>query len=338
VILKLKLITGKVLLFVENVDRCYRVKLYLEQFGIKACILNPELPVNSRIHTVEEFNKNVYDIVIGSDELEVLGNERSEGEPGDKLFTTNGTAEHTAKKPKSSSTKPSKKKRDKEFGISRGLDFRRVSCVLNFDLPLTPTSYTHRIGRTARAGATGLAFSFTIPASEQGKHKHCSVPSTSHDEEVLDAITTDQALQAKTLKQYAFDETQIEPFRYRAMDALKLVTRKSVREARAREIRLELLNSDKLKRHFEENPDDLRGLRHDEGRGNTALPHLKDVPDYLLPKKDGLGDRKAVGFVGIRKEDPKEKRIKRGRARGKSVRGRGKADPLRSFNAKGRKK
>jgi len=48
VILKLKLIRGKCLVFVNDVERCYRLKLFLEQFSIKSCILNSELPLNSR--------------------------------------------------------------------------------------------------------------------------------------------------------------------------------------------------------------------------------------------------------------------------------------------------
>ncbi len=43
---------------------------------------------------------------------------------------------------------------------ARGIDVEAVSHVINFDLPNVPESYVHRIGRTARAGATGLAISF----------------------------------------------------------------------------------------------------------------------------------------------------------------------------------
>ena len=43
---------------------------------------------------------------------------------------------------------------------SRGIDVKTISHVINFDLPSTTDDYIHRIGRTARAGATGTAFSF----------------------------------------------------------------------------------------------------------------------------------------------------------------------------------
>lgn len=43
---------------------------------------------------------------------------------------------------------------------ARGLDIPEVSMVVNYDLPRSPTTYVHRIGRTGRAGATGVAVSF----------------------------------------------------------------------------------------------------------------------------------------------------------------------------------
>lgn len=42
----------------------------------------------------------------------------------------------------------------------RGLDINDISCVVNFDLPRSPADYIHRIGRTGRAGKSGIAISF----------------------------------------------------------------------------------------------------------------------------------------------------------------------------------
>ncbi|MCC6723762.1 MAG: DEAD/DEAH box helicase [Saprospiraceae bacterium] len=43
---------------------------------------------------------------------------------------------------------------------ARGIDLEELSHVVNFDLPNVPETYVHRIGRTGRAGASGVAFSF----------------------------------------------------------------------------------------------------------------------------------------------------------------------------------
>lgn len=43
---------------------------------------------------------------------------------------------------------------------ARGIDVEAISHVINFELPEVPETYVHRIGRTARAGASGIAMSF----------------------------------------------------------------------------------------------------------------------------------------------------------------------------------
>ena len=50
---------------------------------------------------------------------------------------------------------------------SRGLDIEKLPAVINFDLPRSAVDYTHRIGRTGRAGETGLAISFVCPETLQ---------------------------------------------------------------------------------------------------------------------------------------------------------------------------
>ena len=348
VVYKLKLIKGKSIIFVGDIDRCYRLKLFFEQFGIKSCVLNSELPLNSRIHAVEEFNKNIYDIIIACDENEILGNEGSSAErkhharipsSEDANSDQDVTDGEDLQPPKRKRLR--KTKRDKEYGISRGIDFHNVACVLNFDLPISSKSYVHRVGRTARAGKTGMALSFVISKDSYRKHKATTFPTAKHDEEVLEAITADQAQKGKEVKPYHFDMKQVNAFRYRMNDALRAVTRVVIREARTREIRQELLKSEKLKRHFEENPEDLRNLRHDgELRTARTQAHLKHVPEYLLPSGGAKKMLKDVGFVGLRKEEGNRLRrirmMKRGKGRGKAISSRGR-DPLKNFRASGKK-
>jgi ATP-dependent RNA helicase RhlE len=51
---------------------------------------------------------------------------------------------------------------------SRGIDVNQLPCVVNFDLPYVPQDYVHRIGRTGRAGHSGLAVSlFSEDESKQ---------------------------------------------------------------------------------------------------------------------------------------------------------------------------
>lgn len=51
---------------------------------------------------------------------------------------------------------------------ARGIDVREVSHVVNFDMPYLPKDYIHRIGRTARAGRRGVAFSLATPEDARG--------------------------------------------------------------------------------------------------------------------------------------------------------------------------
>ncbi|KAG7878758.1 hypothetical protein KL938_003901 [Ogataea parapolymorpha] len=277
VILKLGLIKGKILLFVNELDRGYKLKLFLQNFGIKSCLLNSELPVNSRLHIVEEFNKNVYNLLIATDEA------NQEGQSND-------------------------------FGVSRGVDFKNVACVLNFDLPVSSKTYVHRVGRTARGGKSGMALSFVVAAKEWGKHKASSLASAKKDEKVLARIERSQSKLGYELKPYQFNMKQVEAFRYRMEDSFRSVTRAAVRDARLREIKQELMASEKLKRHFEENPQDLVTLRHDKDLASVrADAHLKRVPTYLLPE-GARPEEKKVGFVPFNKV-----RKGRGKKRGKKV-------------------
>jgi ATP-dependent RNA helicase RhlE len=64
---------------------------------------------------------------------------------------------------------------------SRGIDISQLAVVVNYDLPRSAVDYVHRIGRTGRAGASGLAVSFLDAPSEAHfrlieKRQHMSLP------------------------------------------------------------------------------------------------------------------------------------------------------------------
>jgi ATP-dependent RNA helicase DDX56/DBP9 len=117
-------------------------------------------------------------------------------------------------------------------------------------------------------------------------------------------------------------------------DALRAVTKAAVHQARAQEIRKEILTSEKLKRHFEDHPEELEGLRHDdEAVVVRKQAHLKFVPDYLVPGGKEAA-KKDLGFIGYKKEGGnrirKARILAKHKRRGK-IGSKPKRDPLKSF-------
>jgi ATP-dependent RNA helicase DeaD len=51
--------------------------------------------------------------------------------------------------------------------VGRGIDVENISHIINYDLPMDPENYVHRIGRTGRIGKNGIAIAFVTP--EQGE-------------------------------------------------------------------------------------------------------------------------------------------------------------------------
>lgn len=93
-----------------------------------------------------------------------------------------------------------------------------------------------------------MALSFIVPKAEWGKHRQgdMSLPSAKHDERTWKKIEKEQTGKGG-VKEYKFDMNQVNAFRYRMEDGLRAVTRASVREARIKEIKQEVVNSERLK-------------------------------------------------------------------------------------------
>ncbi|CAG4991820.1 unnamed protein product [Colias eurytheme] len=255
-LLKLNLIRGKSIIFVRTVDRCYKLKLYLEQFKIGSCVLNSELPAAIRCLSVDQFNRGRYQIIVASDE-------KALEQPDGGLLA----GEEIGKKKR----QKSKRKKDKESGVSRGIDFQHVSNVINFDFPLDVNSYVHRAGRTARGNNQGSVLSFV------------SIREKPLLEEV-EAHLSKGFNGQKVLQKYSFALEEVEGFRYRSRDAWRAVTRIAVREARLHEIKRELLNCSKLQGFFEDNPLELQAIKRDKALHTVRVQEqLAHVPEYLLP-------------------------------------------------------
>lgn len=91
--------------------------------------------------------------------------------------------------------------KDKESGVSRGIDFQFVSNIINFDFPLNVDSYIHRVGRTARGTNQGTALSLVAKADED-RFKEV--------ETRLRALMPDTG---PVFKDFKFDITQLDGFR-----------------------------------------------------------------------------------------------------------------------------
>ena len=320
VFLKLGLLKGKGIFFVNTTDGGYRLKLLLEQFHIRSSVLNAELPFRSRLNIIEQFNVGNFDYLIATDEstdavdTDEEGSDSEDDDGKEELKQQRG------------------KKKDAEYGVSRGLDFRHVSFVLNVDFPPSPRSYAHRVGRTARGGAKGVALSLVELESTKQHDILAAVQEDQPKISVAGAVTdTFQAVAAGEVGVKPTEQSQpspldfnlheIEGFRYRVEDVSRAVTRTAVKETRAAELRAEILNSDRLQSHFEENPADLQLLRHDRVATHVSKvqDHLKHVPKYLLPR-------------GMQVADLNRKRKRKKNRKGNNGQHRSEKDPLQSFN------
>ncbi|KAJ1697527.1 hypothetical protein LUZ63_006039 [Rhynchospora breviuscula] len=309
-LLKLELVQKKVLIFVNTIDMAFRIRLFLEKFGIKSAVLNAELPQNSRIHILEEFNAGLFDYLIATDDSHSKEKEQANKE---------------SKSKSKNSKKRLKQNLDSEFGVVRGIDFKNVYTVVNFDMPQTAAGYVHRIGRTGRAHNTGSSVSL-ISSEEEAIFEEIQSVLEADKKELPEIITP-----FPLLKQNA-----VESLRYRAQDVARSVTTRDVQDARRQDLKNEILNSEKLKAHFEENPRDLDLLKHDKILTNKVIPaHLKEIPEYLVDpttKEASKAVKLTRAAMGIDTGPKRKHRPGFRKGSGKT------SDPLRTFSAQSGKR
>eukprot|EP00927_Polykrikos_kofoidii_P006240 TRINITY_DN12537_c1_g1_i1.p1 TRINITY_DN12537_c1_g1~~TRINITY_DN12537_c1_g1_i1.p1 ORF type:complete len:735 (-),score=185.10 TRINITY_DN12537_c1_g1_i1:108-2312(-) len=413
-LLKLKLVSGKTLLFVKNVDEAYKLRIFLERFSINSAVLNGELPHASRQNIIQSFNQGLVELLIATDkgfqggivdegsetkepvataeveEEEENEQEEEEGEEEEeeeeheeaeeamvaskaskKKVTTKATAKTMQKLAVVRKDKAAGKKKkkavaasetdedeegeseddgeeaaphvevervpmggeqrrlgrrgkpvaDEQFSLTRGVDLKGVSTVINADIPPTVRDYVHRVGRCARGGASGTAL--TLCAEEE--------------EPTLEKIIRAQSAGAGAPKPLPLQISDAERFRYRVEDMARGLTKKAVAKYRARELQLEALNSEKLKAYFEENPEDRRALQQTQRtlrERKSVRANLRTIPSYLVPEDFAAATpvQQAVRDDASKSGTQPMSKLKRKRMQNARQR-----DPLQAFDAGGRK-
>jgi ATP-dependent RNA helicase DDX56/DBP9 len=315
-LLRLALVPRKVLIFVNSIDTGMRVRLFLDAFGLRCSVLSADLPLNSRHHILQEFNRGLFDYLIATDDVHAADftapRDKGKGKKVRNSKNENRRRSATAKK-------------DEEFGVTRGIDFKGVQTVINFDMPGSVAGYVHRVGRTGRAGASGTAVSLFAPSENDFAVELETALAVKNNKnnatDVVDANDSDNednTTNNKVIRPYErITHAAVEGLRYRAEDVARSITKNVIKEARAKDLKAELLNNKRLAAFFEERPADLQLLRHDRpiaasAAAGAAAPHLKHLPAYLrdptLQGKSFVGVNNAdrAGYIPMRKKKKTE--------------------------------
>eukprot|EP00924_Labyrinthula_sp_SR-Ha-C_P007100 augustus_masked-scaffold_8-processed-gene-9.11-mRNA-1 protein AED:0.23 eAED:0.24 QI:0/-1/0/1/-1/1/1/0/536 len=166
---------------------------------------------------------------------------------------------------------------DEFFDISRGIDLQDISYVVNLEAPGSVDEYVHRVGRAGRGGMVGSSLSIF----QTDKNAEVSL---------LDEIKEMKELDLKLLE---LNMEDLAGLRYRVKDVRNRITPRRVKTLKEKEIRLELLTSEKVKQHFKSHPNDFHFLTaaNETKLTNLSVKKVNDslstIPDYLLGEEIG---------------------------------------------------
>ncbi|KAH8741418.1 Dbp9p [Cryptosporidium ryanae] len=245
ILLKMNVVPRKCLIFVSEVDTAYSIKLFLEKFGISCGVLTQIIPAATRRMIIQCFNQGNYDILVTSDSA----SEKNDNSKFNNLF------------------------RDDSITY-RGVDYKEVASVFNFDCPSNIKSYIHQVGRTARGGSSGV--SITIFKED--------IP---NEMEILEGLLNDKNRKLNKLK---LTSEEVSCFRYRIEDCMRILTKSNIQKHKLQEIQGLILNNTRLLKsgYFNKHPGDKSVLKSYHKHitnainiANSGREHIKNIPDYL---------------------------------------------------------
>ncbi|KDD72208.1 hypothetical protein H632_c3697p0, partial [Helicosporidium sp. ATCC 50920] len=306
VLLQHGLLPRRTLVFVNGADDAVRLRLFFGAFGLRAAAVHSQLPLNSRSHILQEFNAGLIQVLVATDgagsAARAVQDQDAEADAkadakAERRIEREAHAEAHAEGSKARGRRGFKAGTPgEEFGVTRGIDFKGVSSVVNLTVPPAVDSYVHRVGRTGRGGETGMALTLVGPGDadfEVALERCLALAQPAGAEAGREADAKVAALAKPSnfgvlgLQRFeALPQKSIKALRYRAEDVFRSLTRNVVREARVQELKQEMLNSERLASFFEEHPQDLQLLKHDRPLVSTkasaaSAKHVKHVPTYM---------------------------------------------------------
>ena len=263
---RLKLISGKTLIFVDDEEKSYEIQNFLEQLGVTSAVYDTSLPVNIRIDVLRKFQTGEIATMLCTDStLERAGADLSAVE---------------------SESKPKKARKERRAGaeqemsaLHRGIDFANVTNIIIFDgidypSALNFNKYTHRVGRAGRAGEAGHSILILrVPQAQKVLAPLKAYLQSSRNEVI------------KPFKK--MDRTQAAKMQYRVDTVLANVTRTASRRIRVANVASELARSNYLSSHMtEKDTDALKKIVNGSKRHVRTDKSLLELPKYMDMKTD----------------------------------------------------
>ncbi|CAD2105678.1 ATP-dependent RNA helicase DBP9, putative [Plasmodium vinckei lentum] len=214
---------------------------------------------------------------------EELKDEMSENEPNreeinDEELKSEISDEETAKEEKEWDKISDENEKEKDFLYNRGLDFRNVSCVINFSMPLDKETFLHRIGRTCRLNTKGISISFV----DENKQIEKNIVKEIEDENICH------------MKKKYMKFNNVEACRYRVESTLIKCTPKKIKLLIQKEILYHSLKSNELKEFFNSHANEKKQINRIIKRFNKQIisqKFIKDRNESIFLKKTPSSNR-----------------------------------------------